>query len=325
MNSRPRFAPRRPGSDPGPAGFTMVELAVSVSVAALLTALVLPAVHASRAAARRSACLNNLRQIGLAMHGYESTHGLFPPGSLNLNTPHRRMLPWLEQKPLDELMTRRDASEDFRLPDGAGVVPAFTCPEGEIDGQTFRTNYGYSVGSGTLPDRGDGVFGPWTKVRDVKDGLANTTAFVEIAKLYGTDAPHAGVLWNISDRVDLDDPDAPLKAAEICLDARPPGTRPAPAIRTGGWKVSIPSETGVNNLLPPNTNSCLADVTIFPASGTSYRHSTKSASLNAASPHRGGVHAALADGAARFVSDDVDPSLWRAVGSRDGGEVVEGF
>ena len=60
-------------------GFTLIELLVVIAIIAVLIALLLPAVQAAREAARRAQCVNNLKQIGLAFHNYESTNGCFPP------------------------------------------------------------------------------------------------------------------------------------------------------------------------------------------------------------------------------------------------------
>ena len=60
--------------------FTLIELLVVIAIIAVLIALLLPAVQAAREAARRAQCVNNLKQIGLALHNYHSTHDVFPMG-----------------------------------------------------------------------------------------------------------------------------------------------------------------------------------------------------------------------------------------------------
>jgi prepilin-type N-terminal cleavage/methylation domain-containing protein len=102
---------RRSSGEKSGRGFTLIELLVVISIIGVLIALLLPAVQMAREAARRSQCVNNLKQMGIALHSYHGTHQVFPPGYVsNYDTSGNdtgpgwgwsaMFLPSMEQKPL---------------------------------------------------------------------------------------------------------------------------------------------------------------------------------------------------------------------------------
>ena len=135
-------------------GFTLVELLVVIAIIGILIALLLPAVQAAREAARRSQCINNLKQIALAFHNYSDTHKCFPVAYVDTTTPASDLgeewgwgaliLPYIEEKPLHDALqvsgsSLLDALQDpVRMPLTQTPVEAFACPSDKKD-QLFPT------------------------------------------------------------------------------------------------------------------------------------------------------------------------------------------
>jgi prepilin-type N-terminal cleavage/methylation domain-containing protein len=138
-------------------GFTLIELLVVIAIIAVLIALLLPAVQQARESARRSQCKNNLKQLGLALYNYESTHRVFPMEKISLKAPFAvynmswtaMVLPYLDQAPVYNLM---NFGIDWAHPNNNAATQAklavWTCPSAPP--QESRTNPNSTTPSPTL-------------------------------------------------------------------------------------------------------------------------------------------------------------------------------
>jgi prepilin-type N-terminal cleavage/methylation domain-containing protein len=177
------------------AGFTLVELLVVIGIIGVLVSLLLPAVHAVREAARQTACKNNLRQIGLALHNYHDTHQTLPPGCLEWrpwNGPrsHRQfawsamLLPFIEQSNLHRIIDWGQAYDaEVNAPAAHTDLTIYLCPtEPELQPGRGLISYGGLFGE-LIVDReqNDGLFvyDRAFRFRDILDGLSNTLAISE--------------------------------------------------------------------------------------------------------------------------------------------------
>ena len=175
-------------------GFTLIELLVVIAIIAVLVALLLPAVQQAREAARRTTCRNNIRQLALALHNYQSSHRVFPFGVLGisgnpqdnyvLHTWMTMILPDVDQQPL---YNSYNCNVRFDNPVNAmavhTVVPVYVCPSVVVPVQDDRFAPSHYAGNaGTVPGNDDGVLFPLSKIsfRDLTDGSSNTIAAGEI-------------------------------------------------------------------------------------------------------------------------------------------------
>lgn len=183
----------RPRNGAPPAGFTLVELLVVVTILGVLIGLLVPAVQAARESSRRTACANNLRQIGLALQSYHEAHQSFPPGGIELASRKRGgrqfawcafILPQLDQMPLYQSIDfeRPYYAEENRAA-ASTPLPVFLCPSasGSADrlaGGLGATDYGGIFGERITgpnePPKGVMLYDRAIRLAQVRDGASNT-------------------------------------------------------------------------------------------------------------------------------------------------------
>ncbi len=293
-----RFSPVRR------AGFTLIEVLVSISILALLVAILLPAVQFAREAARRTACRSNLHQIGLALHGYHSDHRAFPQGT-SLFSAHDQMLPYIGETVRYQKMV---AQGDWKFVFWAELepVPLYKCPSDPYAWMDFAsTNYAINDGAGYQKYGSNGFLAGKKTLRmaDVTDGLSNTVAFSEV--LFNQPFPPdiRRVLWVTAL---TDGPDELDLFAQRCREA-PPTRLWRTHFNSGSW---VSNTTLYNHILPPNHPSCQNGPMGYVPVGA----------YTAGSEHTGGVNSLLADGSVRFIGSSINGHLWRALASRSDGE-----
>jgi prepilin-type N-terminal cleavage/methylation domain-containing protein len=208
----------RTDAPPHPRGFTLIELLVVIAIIAVLIALLLPAVQAAREAARRAQCVNNLKQIGLAMHNYESSTGSLPWGHGPYNNndwgAFALLLNNFEQSPVYNSINFADTGRAVSKPSPENqtvqvlTLAVLQCPSEDDQLQTPFGHVNYAACFGATPagfglPSPDGLFGtvggtsqvpipagygpdqPVVRIAAVTDGLSNTAAFSERVKGVG--------------------------------------------------------------------------------------------------------------------------------------------
>jgi len=329
-------------------GFTLIEVLVVVSIIALLIALLIPAIQSAREAARRAQCMNNLKQIGLALHNYETTNNSFP---LNWGNPRvdpqrghpwyvggrpysalTRILPYLEQPSLfasinfDVENYPTDQRSAFPFPANMTAyntsLATYLCPsDGASSSNNHGCNYRGNYGVGPLPstsretfDSGNGfyTFPGVLGTHSFPDGLSHTVAYSE--RLIGTGAGGGIVpardFGNIAcaDGCVFRDADYALECCRLA------SSRAFPANRTAGytWFYGDFGCTAYNHAQAPNGRIPDAiDAGLWVGIVT------------ARSLHPGGVNSLMGDGSVRFVQESIERKVWRGLGTRNGDELVE--
>ncbi|HVJ84308.1 MAG TPA: DUF1559 domain-containing protein [Caulifigura sp.] len=318
-------------------GFTLIELLVVIAIIAILIALLLPAVQQAREAARRTQCKNNLKQLGLAIHNYESTYRCAPSARMGLGTCASRsglsipddltrnatgqaaLLPYIEQAPLYNRLNFNAAFGDWRNTASGGnpgplatpnstaaghaalaatIIPAFLCPS---DSNPTSDEENTGVSGNYHPD-----LNPNTPYAKTSYDFVTPSRTYNVFNNHRTLATDTRYMFGENSATPFRDVTDGLSNTLMMTEAtlRTYNGRSIAWLYAGSLMVGL-DPVGVGNVTFPK-----AGLNIW-----NYNNHThvlnkvmgrRASWYNVASMHTGGVHAVLGDGAVRFISENID-------------------
>ena len=331
-------------------GFTLIELLVVIAIIAVLIALLLPAVQSAREAARRIQCVNNLKQIGLALHNYHDRNNTFPPAAISKGGSDASQwylgtwwgwlalsLPGMEQTPLyNSCNFSLDNFAPANTTVSLTIVSSFLCPS-DTAGVLFTNLQGVTMGPGganfgnVYTGAVSNYVGSWGDTRtgnpawDQLSGDSGGGYFSDTN--FGCNNTYRGIFGDCSD--------AQGTSISSCTD----GT--SNTLLTGE---NSPSYNGAlawvngdgtyaSTVVPLNWFTYLKDNQVDTDGSTcsfgllnslSGPHCFRNQTYNYGfkSKHPGGANFGFADGSVKFLKQSINPRVYNALGSRAGGEVV---
>jgi len=326
-------------------GFTLIDLLVVITIIAVLIALLLPAVQAVREAARRAQCVNNLKQLGLAIANYEGAHGSLPPtGDLATNglggqahfAMKPRLMGFMEQTVVFNAINFTTKGQDPVNSTVAGMVStSLLCPSDRnvptspiafADGSVYQDGYHsypnnigtfYNVNSRNQIDGpaylfGFGIGGWVVRFSGITDGLSNTAIFSECIRgkfERGSFGKHQVYPGTVSYK-------SVTSLTMLAASCNPPATAMSIWGKKGERWLDDNCGAGgcYSHVMTPNGMSCFfSDANISAFMGL----------ITASSNHPGGVNCGFLDGSVKFIKDSINPTAWWALSTKAGGEVLD--
>ena len=332
-------------------GFTLIELLVVIAIIAVLIALLLPAVQQAREAARRTQCKNNMKQMGLGLHNYESTHSRLPSAGEGENfqiidrlinqSTFVAILPFIDQAPLFNMFNFNfHYSNSVNVPAAQTRIASYLCPSNGYAGVDYR-GFGvidympvaytdidpvtglrnkHTVGTslGATKDSALGLYG--NKIADILDGTSNTMAIAEdTGRLYVQINSPTSITGNYTQAQTITNNG--WDTAQMCGAS---GTNTCPYRWADG-------DTG-NGVSGPANGTAAAALTFVNANkmpiggpGTCpWTANNCGPNDEIFSLHVGGAHVLLCDGSVRFISENLNIQIGRMLSDRsDGGNIGE--
>ena len=300
------------------AGMTLIELLVVIAVIGVLIALLLPAVQMAREAARRTECRNHLKQIGLALENYHSTHGIYPPASIRApafldngrddprSTWTISILPFMDAAPLYNsyqplLSTDEPPNQGLRN----ATIPGYRCPsdfgadvlfEPRLGITYRRGNYGANFGAGS-----------WGS-DDWKQAIYRGVMGQNVA------VSHAGITDGASQTV---------LVAELRIQPSLRDNRGAWAFHAAGSaSVGLDCDTLCQGINGDSKSDWIPFCDPVPTALSCTFQNDVDSNSGPRSQHRPGAHLLLGDGSVRFVSENVDQTTLNAMFTSQNHEVT---
>lgn len=342
-----------------PAGFTLIELLVVIAIIAVLIALLLPAVQQAREAARRTQCKNNMKQMGLAVHNYESTFSVFPSSgeftifstanyrSFTPLSTFTQMLPFIDQSTVFNAMNLNlhytNSADSQNKTAASAKLNAFLCPSNAANapdpfgfGLTDYMPVAYTDltntnvrGNGACPGttckqewERDSVLGFHNTIAKCTDGLSNTVAIIECN---GRTATIWATSYALGANYSGNATNNIYPGTDITQTQGTTTSGSLPSSAPGRW-ADPDSGSGISG--PPANRGAIINNNKTPSGGpTNCPWTTNNCGPNDEpfSLHIGGVHALLGDGSVRFLSENIDFWLVRNLSVRDDGNVLGAF
>ncbi|BBO36192.1 DUF1559 domain-containing protein [Lacipirellula parvula] len=306
-------------------GFTLVELLVVIAIIGVLVALLLPAVQAAREAARRNQCLNNFKQLGLAMQNHHDTFKYLP---VDVNgQKYARGVLYLQLLPFMEGSTIRSAynfsvaaTNEANLALLSREEPMLRCPSDESQihvaggndkGGDRKTSYGINYGYGNYGQLAANVArrGPfWANPGIAAGGLNADAAKSEFWPRYGD---HSGQRVNYKQVSDgLSNTYLQFEMKQVPSEEKENNDRRARAWIYGAGSIQLSTRMAPNSSAADATACTTNNDSIAPCADKSGNFPVFV--VGARSQHSGGVNASKCDGSAEFVSDGIDLTAWRS-------------